>query len=59
MNLDYQTLAELNKPKDVKGIRAAAQELACNGLSDYDVAYALRLDVNSVRQILGRCGDCE
>lgn len=57
--VDYLAMAEMHKPKDADGIRIAAMELARNGLSDHDIGHVLKLDVNSIRQLLGRCGDCE
>lgn len=51
--LDYRALSELNKPKDVEGMREAARELARSGLTEHGIAAALKLNVQIVREMLG------
>jgi hypothetical protein len=52
--------AELHKPKTQDGIIAAARDMLRNGLTDYDVARVLRLDVQHVRRLIGAgCQACE
>lgn len=50
--LDWRQLAELNRPTDHRTLACAASELAMRGLSESDIADALRLDPGAVRRLL-------
>jgi hypothetical protein len=50
----YRDKAERHAPKTPQEVTAAAKDLAASGFSDYTVAAVLKLDVNVVRQMIGR-----
>lgn len=50
--VDWRRLAELNRPEDATQLSRAVVELAERGLSERDIADALRLDPGAVRRLL-------
>jgi len=56
--LRYDLLANIHRPLDPRQIAAEVRRLVASGMSDGDVAAALRLDIQQVRRMVG-CGDCE
>jgi DNA-binding CsgD family transcriptional regulator len=40
-------------------LRAEAERLLRDGLSGYDIALALNIDVEALRHLLGFCVDCQ
>lgn len=55
----YRDRAEAHKPRTKEGIIEAAREMLRNGLTDYDAAHVLKLDVEQVRRLIGECSTCE
>ena len=51
--------ARENMPSDPEGLRSAAIAMVTSGLTDHDVAQALRVNVTVVRMLTGTCGDCD
>lgn len=50
--LDWRRLAELNRPTDEASLSRAAAALADRGLSERDIADALRINPGAVRRLL-------
>jgi hypothetical protein len=57
---DEEARRNLHRPQTLDEVRKAAQRMANEGLSDYSIAAAFSVDVNSIRRLLGECagGDC-
>ncbi len=55
-DLDRRALE--HAPRTIGELRAAAQAMLRDGLTDNDVARVLRLDVAAVRRLVGECLGC-
>lgn len=50
--LDYQKLANLNRPQSIEALTAEVKRLHGLGLSALDISVALRVGIDSVREML-------
>jgi hypothetical protein len=50
--LDYRALANLHRPREPQAIAAEIRRLAASGLKAADIATALNMAIEQVRQIL-------
>ena len=58
-NTDYAARAREFAPVTLEELRAAARQMARDGLGEHSIAAALQVDVNAVRRLIGTCSGCD